>query len=491
MKRGHCTSCLGNTEKTICKDCSGNYTLDEKATSPDVFCKFNCSTFDHQRKPDKPSNAQQLNGVEWPAICIDESVSRFFTIGDWGGVCGWNDDNKCLPDRKPYVCICGPECGQKGKPCPMPNRPFGTANKEIDGIAQQLVSERMLARQQALKKENSAARFIINVGDNFYPGGLDFHCGQQDQSATSSQFQQIWKDMYREDLQELEWWSVLGNHDYGGVCYIKGWDQQIFFTWNDEKWVMPGQFWRRTVQYANFKADFFFIDGNIYDTTVSTDEGHNLCSKTHNPGSHCELKFYPGDGANCGATGPHTQPECQAWFKKLWADNFQWLKAGIQKSDAEWQFVVSHYPPTYDLGDGQSHVTWHQFLEPMGVDLYISGHTHEQTVHYGAEEGFPDFGKSAWVITGGGGGITTMDAAHSDGEDDQYGFMEVALSLEWLNITAWSHGGINNRTIMRKQVSVKPVAKASDERLLELGILTEEDLQLSPFTSKPSIMAVV
>jgi len=488
MKRGHCTQCMGNKVKTFCKACSGNYSLDENATSPDLLCRFQCTAFVQQRPPSKPTNAQQHNGIEWPAICIEESVTRFFMIGDWGGVCGWNDNNKCLPDRKPDMCICGHDCGDKGKPCPMPNRAAATANA-IDGVAQRLVSERMLARQKKLKEEGNPARFIVNVGDNFYPGGIDMHCGQEDHSATSSQFQQIWKAMYREDLQDLEWWSVLGNHDYGGVCYIKGWDQQIFFTWNDDKWVMPGQYWRRTVQLANFKADFFFIDGNIHDTGM--DEDHDLCSKTHNPGSHCENEFYPGDGANCAATGPHTQPECQEWFKKLWADNFQWLKAGLAASDADWQFVVNHYPATYNLGDGPSRVVWAKFLEPMGVDLYISGHTHEQTVYYGPKPDLPDFGKTAWVITGGGGGITTDQPARPDGDDDQYGFMEVALSLEWLNITAYSHGGLNNRTVIRSQHSVAPVPRASHERLLELGILTEEYMQLSHATSMPSIMAVV
>jgi len=378
----------------------------------------------------------------------------------------------------------------------MPNKVPAAANNQIDGIAQRLVSERMLARQKKLKQDGTPARFIVNVGDNFYPGGIDFHCGLEDKSATSMQFKQIWKAMYREDLQDLEWWSVLGNHDYGGVCYIKGWDQQIFFTWNDEKWVMPGQYWRRSVQYANFKADFFFVDGNLYDTVQGTDEGHNLCSKGHNPGEKCEINVYPGDGGNCAPTGPHGgQPDCMAWFENLWSANYKWLKQELQASDAEWQFVVNHYPATYNLGKGTDNVHWAKFLEPMGVDLYISGHTHEQTVHYPGkpeDQGKPeDMGKTAWVITGGGGGITTFGAVDSDGEDDQYGFMEVALSLDQLNISAYSHGGVNNKTILRSQHSVTPVPRASNERLLELGILTEEDVHPSLSTGMPSIMAVV
>lgn len=222
LKRGHCSSCYWTGSETTCKGCTGHYTFNAKPENPDLYCTVNCTAFTPKSKPEKPTNVQALNGVEWPSVCIGESTSKFFTIGDWGGVCGWGNQNVCKKGVKPAMCSCGPDCGDEGKPCPMPNRPGGAYNKDIDGIAQRLVSDRMLARQQDLKKAGTPARFILNVGDNFYPGGIDTHCGHDDESATIVQFQQGWKDMYTDDLQELEWWSVLGNHDYGGVCYIKG-----------------------------------------------------------------------------------------------------------------------------------------------------------------------------------------------------------------------------------------------------------------------------
>uniref|UniRef100_A0A7S1LQE7 Calcineurin-like phosphoesterase domain-containing protein n=1 Tax=Alexandrium catenella TaxID=2925 RepID=A0A7S1LQE7_ALECA len=487
MKRGHCTSCFWTGSATTCKACSGDYELDASPSSPELSCSFNCSSFKPQAMPPFPASATQLNGIQWPTVCIGESVSRFFTIGDWGGVCGWGKGNQCHNGTKPAICVCGPECGDEGKPCPMPNRPAGL--KAIDGVAQRLVSDRMLARQEELVKAGTPAHFIVNVGDNFYPGGIDYHCGVGDKSAMATQFKQVWKDMYPGELSKLEWWGVLGNHDYGGTCYIKGWDQQIFYTWHDDKWVMPAQYWRRTVQYKNFKADFFFLDGNVYDTTPGTIASHDICSVKSNPGLHCELANYPGDGANCAATGPHDQPSCKGWFKKLWEDNVRWLKDNLPKSDAEWQILVNHYPASFSTGYApESYMDWSKFLEPMGVDLYISGHTHEQGIYYGDFGPGRNMGASAWVITGGGGGVTSEEAPHVNGEDDSYGYMEIVLSLESINVTTYSHGGRQGRNIIRNSTSVAPVARHSYMQLVRAGLLKREETPEGSLSSESELI---
>jgi len=419
------------------------------------------------------------NGIEWPSVCYPTSESRFLTVGDWGGACGWGKDNKCTPGVIPPICAGGPGAGDPGKPCPMPNRHGGVYIPQIEARAQRLVSDRMLARATQLQEQGTPAQFVINVGDNFYPGGIDEHCGNPDMAANSTQFAQVWKAMYPGVLTEMEWWSVLGNHDYGGVCYIKGWDQQIYYTYHQDKWVMPGQFWRRRVQYSNFNVDFFFIDGNVYDANPSVDEEHNICSRTHNPGVHCELAFYPsktgGDGATCAATGPAAPWDtCFAWFKSLWEKQYNWLHEVVPKSDADWQIIVSHYPASYNMGYAPtSFITWSQWLTPMGIDLFIAGHTHEQRVYYGDWGIGHDMQDTAWVITGGGGGVTSEILPTVDGNDDAYGFMEIAMSLEELKITAYSHGGVDGKTIVRNQTTVKPVPRKSHVELLQAGLLTE------------------
>jgi len=478
LARGHCTACHSDGIKVSCTACSKPYALNANPSSDDLYCTFDCSKFQPTAKPAKPARADGLNGVDWPGVCLDESTSKFFTIGDWGGLCGWGAGNKCTDGEVSPVCRGDTQC-DPGKPVPMPNRK-GDKYWKVDGLAQRLVSDVMLKRQKELVASGSPARFIVNVGDNFYPGGIDVHCGMEDQGETLVQFDQIWKKMYPEELAQLEWWGVLGNHDYGGVCYIKGWDQQIYYTWHDDKWVMPGQYWKRTVQYKTFSVDFFFVDGNVFDTTPGTTPSHSLCNADSNPGPKCETTFYPppspDEGGTCKPTGPVSKDNCQSWFKTMWEQNYDWLMKEVPASTADWQIVVNHYPAHFALGYAPKYMDWSKFLTPMGVDFYISGHTHEQRVLYKQPISGLDMQETAIVITGGGGGVTSESAPQDDGHDDAYGFMEITISLDELKITAFSHGGLQGEKIVRNETVVTPVKRASNEELMKLGFMPVETL---------------
>mmetsp|Transcript_125821 Transcript_125821/g.341633 ORF Transcript_125821/g.341633 Transcript_125821/m.341633 type:complete len:81 (-) Transcript_125821:311-553(-) len=48
---------------------------------------------------------------------------------------------------------------------------------------------------------------------------------------------------------------------------------------------------------------------------------------------------------------------------------------------------------------------------------------------------------TAYVVSGGGGGVTSEQRPESSGEDDEYGFMEMALSKDSIRIESISHGG--------------------------------------------------
>eukprot|EP00434_Breviolum_minutum_P007337 symbB.v1.2.006477.t1/scaffold377.1/size217610/4 len=344
FKRGHCTKCYysgGSGGETTCQDCSSPYKLTDKK------CAVSCSDMPTPpEKPGMPDNAQSYNGMTWPSTCFDEEEIHFFTVGDWGGVCDWGT-GKCSDGSNPYA---GQYPELKGKPFPMPNRRGAPLSEPVDWMAQNLVATRMKEKADELKKDGKEPKFVLNVGDNFYPGGVDTHCSNgspNDAAFTLSQFAQVFEQMYPvEDLGNIEWWSVLGNHDYGGVCYIKGWDQQIFYTFKPNgRWVMPAQYWRRSVQFKTYSVDFFFLDTNILDSwSPELDPGHNLCSSKSNPGEHCEIEKYPvkngTDGASCSATGPTSPEDCEHWFEKLWSDQKKWFVDAVQKSTADWQIVV-------------------------------------------------------------------------------------------------------------------------------------------------------
>jgi len=361
----------------------------------------------------------------------------------------------------------------------MPNRGTGGHyNQQIEGTAQQRVGARMQTRYDQLKADGHPPQFIVNVGDNFYPGGVNVHCGQGDISTTQQQFEVAWKNVYPGPLTtELEWWGVLGNHDYGGVCYVKGWDQQIWYTYNQEKWTMPGQYWWRSVQYKNFKIDFFMVDGNWMDT----DNGgqppkHNICNRASNPGKYCEQEYYPwpgGASSVCAGTGPTSGDDCPSWFNTLWNNQYKWLMEVVPGSTADWQIVNTHYPGTYSLGNaGKDHIVWDEWGPKLGVDLIITGHKHEQNLFYGGDWGVQggDWSETAMVITGGGGGVSTEAEPTNSGDDDTYGFSDYTINLTHLEIKMWSHGGTDNKMILRNSTIVTPVDKKSDEEIIRSGL---------------------
>jgi len=350
----------------------------------------------------------------------------------------------------------------------------------------------MSDRNAALTKIGTPPQFVLNVGDNFYPGGLDVHCGSNDVADhTKKQFDYVWKGVYKgaSGNIEMEWWSVLGNHDYGGVCYTKGWDQQILYTWEqDSKWIMPGQYWMRSAQYKNMKIDFFFVDGSWLDTKDGgggVAANHDICqyqTKATSVDKICDASPV------CGETGPRSGGDCENWFKTLQSGQFEWLTNAVTASDtdAQYQIVVTHYPGAKSLGHaGQDQINWIEWAPKYGIELIISGHKHFQRVFQGVIPGHggPTHGTISgvdehWdqgttsIITGGGGGIISdnIQNAQEDGQDDAYGFFEFHATLEKLVLTAYSHGGLQKKLIVRNTTIIYPMRAAPVDEIIKAGL---------------------
>ena len=94
------------------------------------------------------------------------------------------------------------------------------------------------------------------------------------------------------------------------------------------------------------------------------------------------------------------------------------------------------------------------------MDLYISGHTHQQELSYKG----PIFGDTAYIISGGGGGITSEMIPDIQGNDDAYGFMDITINRDQIKIVRYTHGGVNNKTIVRGTDIISPRSRAADDR---------------------------
>jgi len=364
--------------------------------------------------PPQPSYATAHNGVTLSPVCFGERTGphHVFIIGDWGG----QQESQ----------------GGEPKPADMKHRNL----TDIDYWAQHKVACEMRKRAQLFQPD-----YVLNVGDCFYPGGLNASCGLPLAAHIEThQFGPVFERIYSgPGLDELQWLGVLGNHDYGGWKFTGAWDQIIGYTWSTRtgrarsRWVMPAQYWSVCANYPDFSVDYYFVDSNRWDAhTPDFDPGHNLCGAMHNDAN-----------ATCGNQGPTDVIDCSAWFERLWDVQEVWLEGLLKQSTSEWQIVVTHFPP------GWGGPFWERMSRLYGVDMIISGHTHfQQVLHMGANNVLRP---TAVIISGGGGGIVPEASPVEDGEDDAYGFMDLALTKTSVTISAVSHSGV-----VRSETKVMP-----------------------------------
>lgn len=374
--------------------------------------------FKVREKP--PDLATDLNGVQLPTTCFEDDskgLHHVFVIGDWGGVIDWYDKSKGFVHPP--------------KTADHTTKAFSShARKKVkssDDWAQYNVSKWFCNRA-----EESDPDFVINLGDNFYWGGLNVQCGGPMHQPQDPAFQ--WSNVYEKmyhgtKVDGKQWLSILGNHDYGGFLFTNGWDQVIAYTWSKMefstgRWMQPALYYATPIKYNDFSVDIFFVDSNVWDAfDYHATSGHNICGMSHNY-----------QDATCGITGPMSVEQCAQWFKDLWDAEVKWMKDGLGKSSADWQFIATHFPVEHGLDQ------WKDLATTFGVDLILTAHRHIQEVH-GPDDESNLVAPTAWIVSGGGGGITSEAEPTENGEDDQYGFMDLTLSKHEIKITAVSHGG--------------------------------------------------
>jgi len=394
-------------------------------TDSDVVIDSPCSM--RKALPPAPYKATDLNGVAWPELCYrGKAEEHIFLIGDWGGLPpSWGSHE--------------PRPADNVKSKQHPRKFF----QGTDDHAQQYVANHLNERA---KWKNP--RYVLNVGDNFYWGGLGQmpgqpiqRCGRPSNSFSLNkdhQFGPIYENVYKgPGIDGKPWMSVLGNHDYGGFLFTSAWDQQIAYTWEKSsgRWYMPAQFWSQHVRYPdqNFTVDILLLDNNYLDAKhPDADSEHNICGYAHNY-----------RGSKCGLTGPWSVESCPSWFHKLFHEQtLPWFEKQMDQSTADWQIVVSHFPPE-DWYDGKR---WRELTAKYGIDLWVAGHRHTQEVWYPSH-----LGDTAVVVTGGGGGVTSEGWPNHWSPD--YGYMDVTISKTELKIEAfrmeWANDWTNTTTIVK------------------------------------------
>ncbi|CAE8581096.1 unnamed protein product [Polarella glacialis] len=423
-----------------------------------------------------PSTAMGYKGLAWPSMSFSgKQEMHIFAIGDWGGLDGshqptegrtslsiYNGGKKKGPsvfprDRKNkdttvllchhftfLQCYCDPPCPTAINHECKPGCGFV---KGVDDRAQILVAKSMDARAAKVDPQ-----YILNVGDNFYWGGIEKNCGTPMNKLSFQahhQFTQIFEGVYNgPSLSGKPWPSVLGNHDWGGRVFNNGWDQQISYTWYSDRWILPAPYWSQHVEYPDlgFSVDIYMIDSNAMDALDPAENpSHNLCGQI-NPA-----------GADCSATGgPSSVGTCKSWFRSFWAENQAWLEAQLPKSKADWQIVVTHF----NCGHEQA---WYKKLhQNFGLDLLVTGHRHDQELwdpkDLRAGDTDRDLGGLMCFVTGGGGGISSEATPNPADKHDwfgegQYGFFDLTISKSTIFLQSINYDG----TVLKEATLEQPV----------------------------------
>jgi tartrate-resistant acid phosphatase type 5 len=194
---------------------------------------------------------------------------------------------------------------------------------------------------------------VISTGDNMYPNGLN--------SSDDPLFDASFRDVYNgKGLDNVPWYAVLGNHDYGDGFWTlcendqnttdcdRGPQHQLGDNLHrrDARWNMPDRSYVKS--FGGGIVDIFFVDTNP------------MISEYRNS-------------------------ELSPWNKHIleagdWRESLDELNHRLSASGAQVKLVVGHHP-TRSNGDHGPNVDLVEHLEPVlnanGVAAYFSGHDHD------------------------------------------------------------------------------------------------------------------
>lgn len=257
---------------------------------------------------------------------------------------------------------------------------------------------RVAAKMTAWAKANDA-RFVMTVGDNFYPDGVS---GGGDKA-----WKTLFEDVYAlprtgadGGTAEIPWYPALGNHDYHGDLKA-----QIDYRGRDKRWRMGGTYYKAAL---DLPAGGPTLDAFMIDTTP-------ICQADTKPGSHQYDNIKAQDVAA----------------------QQRWLEAALACSTADWKLVFGHHA-VLSGGFHKSDKVLDAWLTPLltkyGAHAYVAGHDHD--MQHLKRDGLDHVG------TGGGGGDSrsvrkltqTQWCRGGDAKADYFGFTGFRVGRETLQV---------------------------------------------------------
>ena len=195
-------------------------------------------------------------------------------------------------------------------------------------------AQRSVAKWMDIAAYQFDADMIISTGDNFYDNGIA--------SVNDPYWQTSYENIYHGPHLFIDWYVVLGNHDYRG-----NWQAQIDYSAVSRRWNMPAQYFDKLITLEQ--------NGSIHLVFLDT--------SPLNPDYQHEAKYQETQRQDSKAQ--------LAWFE-------QTLK---RHKNADWTIVIGHHP-LYSSGKRYGKTSAvrgviEPLLEQYDVDAYIAGHEHD------------------------------------------------------------------------------------------------------------------
>ncbi|UYW01049.1 metallophosphoesterase [Flavobacterium agricola] len=202
-------------------------------------------------------------------------------------------------------------------------------------------TQKEVAREMGVVAEILGIDFVVSVGDNFYPNGV--------QSTQDYQWISSFESIYTHHALHEPWYVALGNHDYAGNAQA-----QLDYSQISRRWEMPARYFEKLIEIDNGK----FLQLLVLDTNPFIDKYQQNKEK-------------------------YTGIEKQNTKKQL-----RWLEQKLANKNPEivWKIVVGHHP-LYSGGKRKTsketldiEAVFEPILEKHQVDAYITGHEHDLQV---------------------------------------------------------------------------------------------------------------
>jgi hypothetical protein len=242
-----------------------------------------------------------------------------------------------------------------------------------DNGCQRLIADTMLQTMRSL----GDVKFVVNVGDSFYPQGV--------KSKSDPQWQTKWRDIFGEEVRSVPWYSTYGNHDYQGdpcACAETPADcaQVNFDCSNKDFFCMPGLSYN--VSFPDLDLELVGLDLNYYmwgwNTQCEGKEGRKKCSPEDCVYTDCDGK-------------------CRGNLQWRAKEAFDLFNERAQKSTAKNLVVFSHYPTDYLWNETEF---LGKLSDPSKHHIeYFGGHRHSVD----QQSTWQTKPNNNWLVGGGGG----------------------------------------------------------------------------------------